>query len=80
MTQTTATENGYTTITTTYDYDGLQFCVEASVDAVQEHNAFPLAMSNSSLFTHIYTGFIVSYNFQNLKYEFIIMSPVLLLK
>ena len=26
-------------ITTTYDYDGLQFCVEASVDAVQEHNA-----------------------------------------
>ena len=39
VTQTTATENGYTTITTTYDYDGLQFCVEASVDAVQEHNA-----------------------------------------
>ena len=29
----------YTTITTTYDYDGLQFCVEASVDALQEHNA-----------------------------------------
>ena len=39
VTQTTETENGYTTITTTYDYDGLQFCVEASVDAVQEHNA-----------------------------------------
>ena len=29
----------FTTITTAYDYDGLQFCVEASVDAVQEHNA-----------------------------------------
>lgn len=27
------------TIRTTYDYDGWQFCVEAHVDAVQEHNA-----------------------------------------
>ena len=25
-------------ITTTYDYDGVQFCIEATVDAVQEHN------------------------------------------
>lgn len=32
-------ENGYTTITTTYDYDGVQFVLEAKVDAVQEHNA-----------------------------------------
>ena len=22
-----------------YDYDGAQFCIEAKVDAVQEHNA-----------------------------------------
>lgn len=29
----------YTVITTTYDYDGLRFCLEAEVDAVQEHNA-----------------------------------------
>lgn len=29
----------YTTITTTYDYDGLRFCLEAEVDAVQDHNA-----------------------------------------
>lgn len=27
------------TITTSYDYDGWQFCVEATVDAVQDHNA-----------------------------------------
>ncbi len=33
------TEGEYTTITTTYDYDGVQFRVEAKVDAVQEHNA-----------------------------------------
>ena len=29
----------YTTITTTFDYDGVKFCVEARVDAVQDHNA-----------------------------------------
>lgn len=40
VTQTSSTnEAGLTTITTTYDYDGTQFCVEAKVDAVQEHNA-----------------------------------------
>lgn len=27
------------TIKTTYDYDGMQFCLEAKVDAVQDHNA-----------------------------------------
>ncbi|WP_434309830.1 hypothetical protein [Hominifimenecus sp. rT4P-3] len=32
----TADENG--TITTVYEYDGVEFCVEAKVDAVQEHN------------------------------------------
>jgi len=30
---------GYTTITTTYDYDGVVFQLEAVVDAVQTHNA-----------------------------------------
>lgn len=29
----------YTTYTTTYDYNGVKFCIEARVDAVQEHNA-----------------------------------------
>lgn len=37
----TRTEGGktYTTITTVYDYDGLQYRLEAKVDAIQEHNA-----------------------------------------
>lgn len=39
VTQTTETKDGYTTVTTSYDYDGAQFCIEAKVDAVQEHNA-----------------------------------------
>lgn len=39
VTQTTVTKDGFTTITTSYDYDGAQFCIEAKVDAVQEHNA-----------------------------------------
>ena len=29
----------YKTIKTVYDYDGMKFCVEAKVDAVQDHNA-----------------------------------------
>ena len=29
----------------TYDYDGMQFHVEAVVDAIQEHNASDAAMS-----------------------------------
>ncbi|MDO4418323.1 MAG: hypothetical protein Q4C02_08625 [Eubacteriales bacterium] len=37
VTQTTS-EDGKT-ITTSYDYDGWQFCIEATVDAVQDHNA-----------------------------------------
>lgn len=32
-------ENGRKTITTIYDYDGVRFCIEANVDAVQDHNA-----------------------------------------
>ncbi len=43
VTQTTdtRTENGktYTTITTTYIYDGVEFRIEAQVDAVQTHSA-----------------------------------------
>ena len=35
----TVTENGVTTTTTTFDYDGVQFNLEAEVDAVQTHNA-----------------------------------------
>ena len=36
--QGTITNDGKT-ITTSYDYDGWQFCIEATVDAVQDHNA-----------------------------------------
>jgi len=32
-------KDGYKTITTTYEYDGYQFNIEAEVDAVQTHNA-----------------------------------------
>lgn len=32
-------DGGKKTIKTTYDYDGMQFCLEAKVDAVQDHNA-----------------------------------------
>lgn len=39
VTETKETVGGYTTITTTYDYNGMRFCLEAEVDAVQEHNA-----------------------------------------
>ncbi len=39
VTQTETKRDGGTVITTMYDYDGYQFCVEAKVDAVQEHNA-----------------------------------------
>lgn len=38
-------ENGGTKIQTTYDYDGWQFCVEAQVDAVQNHNIVDAAKS-----------------------------------
>ena len=39
VTQTEEKKGGYTKISTVYDYDGVQFCLEAKVDAVQEHNA-----------------------------------------
>ncbi len=45
VSQETKTENGLTTITTTYDYDGVSFHIEAEVDAVQEHNAADAAWS-----------------------------------
>ena len=41
VTQTERKENGYTIITTTYEYDGMIFRLEAEVDAVQGHNAEP---------------------------------------
>lgn len=34
-----------TTIITKYDYDGLRFCLEAEVDAVQEHNVQDAVLS-----------------------------------
>lgn len=36
---------GQTVITTTYDYDGVQFNLEAEVDAVQTHNAADAILS-----------------------------------
>ena len=39
VSQETQTNGNYTTIVTTYDYDGVSFRVEVEVDAVQEHNA-----------------------------------------
>ena len=39
VSETKKTDGRYTTITTVYEYDGARFCIEASVDAVQEHNA-----------------------------------------
>ena len=39
VSQETEEIGNYTTITTTYDYDGVSFRVEVEVDAVQEHNA-----------------------------------------
>ena len=39
VTQTVTQKGEYTNIKTTYDYDGIGFCVEAKVDAVQDHNA-----------------------------------------
>lgn len=39
VTQTEEKKDGGTVITTEYDYDGYRFCLEARVDAVQEHNA-----------------------------------------
>ncbi len=41
----TTDENGVTRIQTTYDYDGWQFCLEAQVDAVQNHNIVDAAKS-----------------------------------
>ncbi|MBE6009159.1 MAG: hypothetical protein E7236_00670 [Lachnospiraceae bacterium] len=50
VTQTPETFTGedgstYTRITTTYDYDGMAFKVEARVDAIQTHNADDAAIS-----------------------------------
>lgn len=45
VTQTESATDGGTIVTTTYDYDGLTFCVEACVEAVQDHNAQDAAKS-----------------------------------
>lgn len=46
VTETRATNAaGQTVITTTYDYDGVQFNLEAEVDAVQTHNAADAILS-----------------------------------
>lgn len=37
--KTSGPDGKYVTVTTTYEYDGARFCIEAKVDAVQEHNA-----------------------------------------
>lgn len=39
VTKNTVTEGNRTTVTTTFNYDGVQFNLEAEVDAVQTHNA-----------------------------------------
>lgn len=39
VTKNTVTEGQLTTVTTTFNYDGVQFNLEAEVDAVQTHNA-----------------------------------------
>lgn len=39
VTQTKTKEDGYTVITTKYDYDGVEFRVEVEVNAVQTHSA-----------------------------------------
>ena len=41
----TTNADGQTVITTTYDYDGVQFNIEAEVDAVQTHNAADAILS-----------------------------------
>ncbi len=46
----------YTRITTTYDYDGVQFQIEARVDAVQEHNAEAAAWSAWGRRVHVSDG------------------------
>lgn len=38
VTKTESTVGGVTTITWTYDYNGMQFCIDVYVDAVQTHN------------------------------------------
>lgn len=39
VTQTSYKDGNVTVYVTTFDYDGYSFCIEASVDAVQTHNA-----------------------------------------
>ena len=46
VSQDKVTENGYTTITTTYDYEGVEFRLEVEVNAVQTHSAQDAILSS----------------------------------
>jgi len=58
VSQTTETKDGYTTIHTVYDYDGVRFALEARVDAVQEHNAEDAAWSAWGRRVHVSDGIL----------------------
>ncbi len=60
VTEQRTTENGYTVITTSYDYDGVQFRVEAEVNAVQTHNSADAIWSAWGRHATISDGRIVS--------------------
>jgi hypothetical protein len=45
VSQETSEQDGYTTITTTYAYDGVSFQVEVEADVVQSHNAADAILS-----------------------------------
>ncbi len=45
VTQSRETEGAFTTITTAYDYNGYQVCLEAKADAIQDHSTEKAAVS-----------------------------------
>ena len=61
ITETSETKDGYTTITRTYDYDGLKFNIEIEADGVQTHNAHDAMLSawgrNITVSGNTITGF-----------------------
>ena len=58
--QTVTYEGDYKVLTTTYDYDGLMFVIEAEVDAVQTHNAVAAIKSAWGKDVEIKDGVITS--------------------
>lgn len=50
------TENGVTTYTTTYSYNGMNACLEASVYAVQQHNIFDAIISAWGKYLNVDNG------------------------